>query len=63
MDNILNQCDGCKRWLPIVHGMHMDYANKYEQIYMVCTKSKYKDKQYKHPVLSGTIKHTQHGWE
>ena len=40
----MNQCDGCRRGLPIVRGIHVD--NKYPQgtyarLYMVCTKDMY----------------------
>lgn len=36
--NDVNQCDGCKRGLPIEQGLHM---NNDGRPYMGCTKSKY----------------------
>ena len=35
----MNQCDGCKRGLPLKDGIHVDG----NQLYMVCTASNYQD--------------------
>ena len=34
----INQCDGCRRKLPLTDGIHMDSKN---YPYMVCTKERY----------------------
>ena len=37
-----NQCDGCRRGLPIVRGIHQDTTQKgYGRLYMACTKKEY----------------------
>ena len=42
MSKIKNQCDGCKRGLPIENRMHIDNEKSgYERFYMVCEASKY----------------------
>ena len=46
-EELRNQCDGCKRGLPIVDGIHIDETKKgFERLYMVCEKSKYCDLPY-----------------
>jgi len=40
-----NQCDGCRRGLPIENGIHIDKDNKFNKLYMGCCKSDYKTKR------------------
>lgn len=38
----LNQCDGCRRGLPIEDGIHVDpKATGWNRLYMGCTKDRY----------------------
>lgn len=39
----MNQCDGCKRGLPVVNGIHQEHNG---QLYMVCEKETYRTKRY-----------------
>ena len=42
----MNQCDGCKRGLPVENGIHVDPTKKgYGRLFMVCTKGVYERPQ------------------
>ena len=38
----MNQCDGCRRGLPVENGIHIVPGKKgWERLYMVCEKNRY----------------------
>jgi hypothetical protein len=49
-----NQCDGCRRGLPLKGNIHIDPKyprGSYGRLYMVCTRNLYTEKK---PPISGT---------
>lgn len=61
----MNQCDGCRRGLPLENGVHIDPTIQgWGRMYMVCTKDEYDTQpiRVKHPTLPGYITPCEHGW-